>query len=506
MKKLQLSFLLIAGFLISQSQTIDVKWGNETKVPVAEKLTSVFEGPENSIYISRVNEREGAGGGIVKSTHYIEKYDNACNLKFAKEIELPKFNKEQVKHKATVFVGKKLYALAKCMNEDEKTNYLLATEINQTTGESAPLKSIVDLKHNGDYNDFEFRSSINNEKLLVYCKEVVEKEASAKFDLWVLNENLVPEAKASLTFPYPDDKLRIANYSLDKSGTIFFLCSIKSDINKYSLFAYSVAKKELTEIKLDLNSRICSEITMRHNEKNNSVFICGLYKDNIESPVKGTFFFEIDRSTLKTVRSNYGEVSAQLMDSFKTEREERKDKEPMAFHIGYVFFTEDGGNIIIAEQNHMRIKYASSGTGSTSTHYTYIDRSLLVLKADKTGKTEWGSIVPKLQVSFPHTALFSGYYAAHYNNAVYIIFNDNPENLSKTDNKDVEDYKLGKKGCVTLATIDKNGKVKRTISMQEAERLSTVLAPGSTIKKSDSEFILFSGWNKNMRFGRMLIK
>lgn len=502
-------FLLI---ITTNAQNLDVKWGTETEIPNKNDVHKVFSGYNNSIYIIRKNDFQR-----FIPEYFIEKYDNASyGLQFEAEIKLPKYGKHDVRYEDIMFIGKKLYVFSTYYSNDENKNFCFASEINQSTGEAGALIKIdeilADKKGNTGY--FTLRKSLDDSKLLIFHHDPFEKYANEKFNFQILDENMKSVEGASITLPYLDKKFEISNYTLNKEGTIFLLASIQKENqdvepgkpwNRFVVLAYTPKSKDLKEYNVEIGEKYVTDITFRFNEPNNSLVVVGFYSDKGTGNIKGEFLVEIDTEWNKVIRTGTNEFSDVVLSNFLSENKVKKGKEPQNIIINEVLFTEDGGIIIGAEQSYITTRCSSdSKTGRTTCVDTYHDKSVLVSKVSKSGKFEWSSVVPKLQVS--GRSLYGSYYLTRVKDQICVIYNDNPENINNQGDKELENFKIGKNGIVVLATVDSKGIVNRQVIMTEEEKSKTVLAPKTIIQLNNNEAILFACWGKKMRFGKMSIK
>src|ERR1700752_4202163 len=126
-----IAFLLFA--VISNAQELNVKWTEETEIPTKNEVQDMFKFYDNSVYIVREKNYEGLDSKYFK--HYLSKYEGADLIfKFDAELELPKFNDKRVDYRSVTPVGKKIYLIGTCYDNENNMNYCLACEVNQITG------------------------------------------------------------------------------------------------------------------------------------------------------------------------------------------------------------------------------------------------------------------------------------------------------------------------------------------------------------------------------------
>src|ERR1700741_2031318 len=496
--KTRLVILFFAFALISTAQTLDVKWGAETDIPNKNDVYRVFPGADNSIYIIRIRNYVN-----IASRYYIEKYEGPDHgFKFEAEIELPEYNKKDVEFKEVMAVGKKLYVFSTYYSNDEDKNYCFASEINQANGAIGALVKIDEIVSNkkGNIGYFRMRKSIDESKVLVFHHDPFEKYANEKFNYQVLDENMKVVHSSSFVFPYLDQKFNISNYTVDKDGNIFLLASIERENQdkewgkpwyRFVVLSYMYKTKELKEYKVEVGDKYVTDITFRHNDKNNSLVVVGFYSEKSSGGLKGSFLMEIDKESKRLVRTGSKDFSAELLANFMREGQAKRGKEPKAVSIDHVLFTDDGGIIIVAEQSYV-ITRCSTSSGTTTCVETHHDKSIIISKVNKTGEFEWSSVIPKLQVSV--RSLYGSYYLTRVKDKVFIIYNDDPDNITAQGNKELSNFEIGKKGVVVLATVDAKGNVSRKVTMEEEEKSKTVLAPKVSIPLTDGEAMVFACW------------
>lgn len=496
------------------AQEVNVKWTEETEIPTKNEVHDLFKGSDNSVYIVREKNYEGLESRYFK--HYLSKYESdAFSFKFDVELELPKFKDIRVDYHSVTLVGKKIYVIGTCYDKDNNMNYCLASEVNQSTGSISSYIKIDESPSTikGDPAYYYIRQSSDESKILVMTDPSFKKYANETYNVSVADENLKNIYKASFTLPYTDKSFRLSNYTLDKNGNLHMLASVQKESNEantpnyyYTILQYDFKSKTVKEIKIDLSGKYISDITFRNNDKNNSLVIAGFYSNQYSNGITGVFYQEINKDSRKIIESSTKEFSQETLNNFLRKGEIRRGDEPDRISINYVSFDNDGSMIIAGEQTaHTQRCVTDSKTFRTKCTTTYRYKSILVSKVNSLGEFEWTTVVPKMQMQGVRW-MFSSYYLTVSNGNVCILYNENPVNLEMSNPHDFKNFVIGPKGILALATIDSKGKLNRKPIQTDGNKAKTVFMPTFTMSQSNNDAILYSGWGKKMRFGKMIIK
>jgi hypothetical protein len=202
------------------------------------------------------------------------------------------------------------------------------------------------------------------------------------------------------------------------------------------------------------------------------VYCAGFYSEKGTWSIRGTFFLRIDRATKTIVRQSFKEFDTDFITAYMTDKEEQKatkkaerkgeSLEMYEYEMRDNIKREDGGAVVVAEQYYMWVETIrttnANGSVSTRTVYHYVYNDIIVVSIAPSGDIEWNAKVPKRQHSTNDGGYYSSYAMTLKGGKIYLLFNDNGENLFLKDGDKVQQFEVtGKDALVTLATIDEDG-------------------------------------------------
>jgi hypothetical protein len=179
---------------------------------------------------------------------------------------------------------------------------------------------------------------------------------------------------------------------------------------------------------------------MQFSFDNKGNIICGgFYSDKGTTTMKGAYFFTIDFTTKAIVKKSFKEFGVEFLTQNLTEREKEKvekklekgkEVEEYAYKLDDLILREDGGLVLVGEQAYSvtTTHYSSSGMSYKETRYYYND--IVVVNISPEGEIEWGTKIPKRQMTTNDGGYFSSYLMVVLKDKLYFIFNDCPKNLN----------------------------------------------------------------------------
>lgn len=147
-------------------------------------------------------------------------------------------------------------------------------------------------------------------------------------------------------------------------------------------------------------------------------------------------------------------------------------------------------------------EYATSLTKRSSYNSHQFGYGCVLFNVTTTGKINWSASIPLYQLSIIPLA---GSIARFKNDNVYLIYNDNRENLDKPIASNPK--KLGNYGTMVEAKIDGNGGITRKIINKEQPD-GTTSSPMLNIPLSEDEIIILGstykrGNTSDVKIGRI---
>jgi len=213
--------------------------------------------------------------------------------------------------------------------------------------------------------------------------------------------------------------------------------------------------------------------------KNGNLFMGGYYSENLMSNATGSFSYvfnptneEFTSRTHQQFSEDY--KSAPRPDVFLTTKYANQQYTAIC---QYIFELESGNIVMLGEQKYIKTVITQNGN-TVERSYVIFAKNILCNSFTPAGEYEGftmikkhqGIAIQKLFTYDPREVLLS-YYATQKGNNIYLLYNDNADNVLKGSTKD-EIFELGglfgfiqKNSCLTLATLDENGGLNKVKAM-----------------------------------------
>lgn len=341
------------------------------------------------------------------------------------------------------------------------------------------------------YNKYSFNYSTDSTKMLVTYR-VKPKERRDKLNKDIIGFNLFDNRMnklyaAEIEMPYSEFDMNNLGYEVDSKGNIYMLTSVRinnsldGEVNKerenrnamrYELIRVNQKNNSLQAIKINLENKFTNSVVLSE-DLNHDIVIAGYYSDKKNSSgSNGAYIIRLEydaNNSVKNVRTTFCEFPAETLKAYETEREkrkmEKKDKDGNLEASNLTFrkmvFYEDGSVMIIGEEYYV-VEHTHYNGKTTYTTYTYYYNDILVLKADKNGKTIWCNKIPKFQ-SGSGTADLS-FHHHDYQGEDFFYYLDNIKNIDLPLTEAPAGHSSGRGGYLTCVKIGKDGKMtKRSI-------------------------------------------
>lgn len=335
-------------------------------------------------------------------------------------------------------------------------------------------------------NKYRFNYSTDSTKMLVTYR-VKPKERRDKLNKDIIGFNLFDNKMNKLyageiEMPYSEYDMNNLDYEIDSRGNIYMLTEVKinnsmdGEVNKdrdsrnayrYELIRVNQKNNTLQAIKINLDNKYTKTVVLSE-DLNHNIIIAGYYSDKKNSSgSNGAYIIRLEfdsNNAIKDLRTTYCEFPAETLKAYESERSKKKmdkkdkegDLEASNLSFNKIVFYEDGSVLIIGEEYYV-VEHTHYNGKTTTTTYTYYYNDILVLKADKTGKTLWCNKIPKQQ-SGSGTADLS-YHHHNFNGEDYIIYLDNIKNIDLPLTETPASHSSGRGGYLTCVKIGKDGKM-----------------------------------------------
>ncbi len=477
--------LVIIFFLLSSSvyaQTITYGFSNEFET-IKKHVDLGFYNFEGKEY-SEVYFRKG-------EDMIFQIFDeNFKNVKKQEVIPLPESSKKY-ENEGLFNIKNQFFWFYSTWDKKTETERLFALPFDKASMKfvSNQIK-LVETRRLDPVAKYRFNYSTDSMKLLVTyrVKPLVRRDKLSKdiigFNLFDHNMNKLYAGEIEM--PYSEYDMDNMAYEVDTRGNIYMLTKVRvnnsldgevdrENKNAYRFELIRVNQKDnaLQRIKINLENKYTSSAILAE-DLNHDIIIAGYYSDKRNSrDANGAFIIRLEygeNNSVKDIRTTYCEFPAETLKAYESERSrkkmEKKDKEgeleASNLLLDKVVFHPDGSVILIGEEYYVVTQthyYYNNGMSSSYTTYTYYYNDILVLKADKDGKTLWCDKIPKQQ-SGSGTADLS-YHHHSFDGEEYFFYLDNIKNID-LPLTEVPAYYAGRGGSyLTCVKIDKDGKMEK---------------------------------------------
>lgn len=339
------------------------------------------------------------------------------------------------------------------------------------------------------YLKYRFNYSTDSTKMLVTYR-IKPTERRDKLNKDIIGFNLFDNKmnkiySAEIEMPYSEFDMNNLDYEVDSRGNIYMLTEVKinnsidGEVDKenkkamrYELIRVNQKNNSLQAIKINLENKYTNTVILSE-DLNHDIVIVGYYSDKKNSNGSdGAYIIRLEydaNNAVKNLKTTYSEFPAETLKAFESERTKRKmDKknkdgnlEAANLTFRKLAFYPDGSVMIIGEEYYV-VEHTHYNGKTTTTTYTYYYNDILVLKADRDGKTIWCNKIPKQQ-SGSGTADLS-YHHHTFKGEDFFFYLDNAKNIDLPLTEAPAAHRSGAGGYLTCVKIAKDGKMtKRSV-------------------------------------------
>jgi hypothetical protein len=283
-----------------------------------------------------------------------------------------------------------------------------------------------------------------------------------------------------IEMPYTEADMDILDKEIDSKGNIYLLAQVKLNnsvdgetkenrgLYRYELMRVNQKDNVMQAIKIGLDGKFTNDVVLSEDLKHD-IIITGYYSSRKGGGSDGAYIIRMeydDKNSVKKLNTTYCEFPKQVLQAYESERTKRKmeekekdDKlEASNLNLRKVVFGIDGSVTIIGEEYYV-VQHTYYNGRTTTTTYTYYYNDILVLKADKDGKTVWCCKIPKYQKGAGTADL--GFHHHTYKGDNYFFYLDNAKNANLSLNETPAQHMAGRGGFLTAVKIDAEGKMSK---------------------------------------------
>lgn len=541
------NFLFLATLisLAALSQKPRITWGDEFKLRKGSTDLEVVYADKSGVYLQEGHlalKSYFVIGATARSSATLVKLDKSLA-----EVYRNDFNRELKGKEFVQFfvVQDRMFLFASDYEKRERTLNVFGAEVNKTSGElMGDWSMITSFQKEEKKDDINFKLTYNADSSKMVVISSIEGRDKNEYTVQEFDKTLKATGKPvtiSNEFNPKTFQLEDVLYTINKKiilvGREYEYQEGKKkkdkflDFANYNIRLYDEKGKLQKEINTNVNGRWLNS-TKLVQERNQDLVLAAFYSNQrkgksidgmlvqrinpVSGDVIGTSEKQINYSLLT------GDPDESDVDSDEKEsREERKEREKLdkikdegeAFSrymkFQNIFYTGDGGIVIVAEKYHhyfYTTQSYSPGTGTspgqttTRTYAVYECGDLLVCKIDNGGNIGWMRVLPKsqrevIQVASGYGYGYSGFFevsnrpfyagfgAIQTSKGIQLLFNDNPRNATVTQagQKVKLARRFGKTDCFIITVDPVDGKVDRRMLYTNADVPTSMPRLGSVI-------------------------
>ena len=505
-------FLTIATAfsLLAAGQGAEVAWGEDIKISRDERFISLIGTDDSSFYSTR-------NLTSASETFSLDEFDRtSLQRRSSTQVEIPSIGDDRTQFEDIFFINNKFYLFTSLYDGKTDSKKAYCTLMNNR-GQWLDLPTQIDQLPLKKWKAAEFRFEFSQDSSLfmVYHLLPFNRNSNESFSFKVYDRSLSLLWEKRLELPYGEEAFEITDYALDSNGNVFMLTGstqekVKDEFRwkqlrqkKYVLLAYDWQKNKLTEFDVSLKDKWIIAVTFDLNDAGD-ISIGGFYSNDQYFTIAGTFFFTLQAQSYDLKAKGLMAFDKKFLEEFMNQRRVEKGRELPNFYFDHLVLHEDGSAVMVAEQFNVTERVTNdptTGRPVLTNFYNYSD--VMVVKVNSDGSIRWARRLPKRQSMLADLRYYASYSMIEKGDAVYLLYNDNPENWLEEllDDDDLRTFSNIKKSVAALVKVEADGNVvrERLFSHKDAE---TILRPQLFFQEND-EVIIYGQYKKNYRFGRI---
>ncbi|WP_299311173.1 hypothetical protein [uncultured Aquimarina sp.] len=462
----------------------------------------------------------------------IQKFD-PVTLKEIERIEKVDFFKDVKKGRllGVERLSDKLILLYRLWDKKAKTTSFRIRTIALGSLEITDFKTIVIQKGEVSRNSSYYKTSFDENKLLIVCKLKPQKNKSSKnidiFSIHVFDENVNEIWSNNVKMPYTKTTSMNLRFSIDNEGSFYFLTRVYKDekSKKKALFLNPESTIELLKLKKDTDEFTISKIKMDgyfvyvpaiFQNPEGGVVVTGTLgksfdvkkKESVLVPI-GFFISKFTEEDTAGETNTY-DFSDSILNKYKEDK--RISKKAISklgpyfkdMQITDMVFNEDGSTILLGEQKSQFSNNMSNPNIGIDIRYSSSFNDIYVAKILADGTLSWSKRLPKQQRVDNRGASEMSFKYVDLNTKHYLFYQDHIANLNL--DKEVSPGPLWDltTGYLMAYTIDDvTGSVKKEavfnlVDVNNGDKLEHFVTD-NVLKISDSEILIegFEGSSKD---------
>lgn len=468
---LLLLFIVLSSIKTTKSQNVTLKLGPT----IESKSSSISLAGYKDDEVYALQYKRELFSFKSKPDIFLERYDNAYNRKKTSQLVMPNNKKSnEIQLEDIEILNNKFYIFSSFYNKSTDLNYLFVNSINENGTIENDYNELdqIPAKSRNKSGRYDLRYSNDSTKILILNhaapKNKSKDNESYKCKVFDNNFNLIWEK--TFTLDVKDDKFTFDAYTVDNNGKIYVLGvqklkqneRIKSESNKrpkyrYTIYSYDPNSKEQKEFIVDGDKFLLSSI-MTINKDGNLVFASS-YANTNNAGAQGILNLIIDGKTNTLLHKSMEEISDEVNAITYRKKKAKKDKGIYALVLKEIIFKENGGYVLITEQEYIIVRTTRSSNGVSTTTYHYYNNDVVLFSYDDKCKINWVSLVPKRQHTVNDGGFYNSFTSMVNDDKVYLFYNDEKRNEKIANYKKRKAMSRPKNATLCYTAVDINGEM-----------------------------------------------
>lgn len=227
-----------------------------------------------------------------------------------------------------------------------------------------------------------------------------------------------------------------------------------------------------------------------------NMVVTGQYNTNqiFAYSADGIFFKRINPQTNLALHDWESEFNSEFLSHFKNaDKSEKQGIESL--ELQKIIIKEDGGLILIFE-----IDYKVSSTNT----WAFYANQIVPVSINNKGEIEWISYIPKRQVgSMWNEGCYISFMAVYSKSNLYLIYNDNPDNMNSFEQDKLKGGYHSNKGAITAMAIVKKDGTWTKEELLNNNQDAFYLTPAYSLKLNDSQILIYGLKDKTVVLGTL---
>ncbi len=375
------------------------------------------------------------------------------------ELSVPDAPGKKLAFEGLQAINDHLYLFSSYYDKEKKSNTLFVNSIDRNGKPDGELKEIdvtteATRKFHGIYD---LQVSKKETKIVTYRQEENFEKEPVKFTLKVFDNTFKLLWKKNVELKYTNEEYTFKSYSVDDNGNACVFAFVKlsteekkkynGDFFKYVLFVFSNEHGSMTEHTIIPPDNSIHFINAKYavNDKN-EIIVAGVYdlENKIKGKMSGSFFFKLDPAKPEPLVYRSTPLSDTFLNSWMQDKKMQRSSLLEDYRCNTVYPTGDGGAMAI---------YATENGGGHS-------GPVIIIRYKEDGSVAWEKIILKNQPGGMNNFAFSSQASFYDAKNLYIIYNDNPGNLTTKEAKEIKEVKdFEKESTIVMKSISADGTI-----------------------------------------------